>query len=61
MIFITIEFGPEKGRMVAEKFFMEDPMVGIGTDVDVDEAIREKSGLVSYQSANHRSFETAYS
>ena len=47
--------------MVAEKFLMEDPVVGIGTDVNVNEAVREKSGLVSYRSAHHRSFEGSYS
>lgn len=36
-------------------------MVGIGTDVDVNEAVGEKPGLVSCRNANDQSGERAYS
>ena len=40
----VIEAGGEEGGVVAEEFFVEDPMGGVFADVDVDEGVGEESG-----------------
>ena len=39
----VVEAGGEEGGVVAEEFFVEDPVGGVFADVDVDEGIGEES------------------
>ena len=40
----VVECGGEEGGVVAEEFFVEDPVGGVGAYVDVDEGAGEESG-----------------
>ena len=41
---VVEEFG-EEGAVVAEEFFVQDPVVGVRADVDVDHSVGEESAL----------------